>query len=180
MNRHIVPIWGSEHPNVVIEHERDSPKVNAWCGLMHARVSGRFFFAEPTISAIVYLDMLEHYAAPQLEEFQPRVLFQPPHWGLVVRNFLDATFPNHWIRRDGPTQWPPRSPDITPLDFFFWGYTNDKVYSTPIPNVETLKARITAALATVTMEMLENTWRMIEFRLDTPRATNGAHVEIYE
>ena len=35
---------------------------------------------------------------------------------------LDATFPNRWIRRDGPTPWPPRSPDITPLDFFIWRY----------------------------------------------------------
>ena len=35
--------------------------------------------------------------------------------------FLDATFPNRWIGRDGPTPWPPRSPDITPLDIFFYG-----------------------------------------------------------
>ena len=38
----------------------------------------------------------------------------PPHWGSHVRRFLDATFPNRWIGRDGPTPWPPRSPVITP------------------------------------------------------------------
>ena len=54
------------------------------------------------------------------------------------------------------------------------------MYSTPVPNVGTLKARITAALATVTTEILENTWREIEFRLDVLRATKGAHVEMYE
>jgi hypothetical protein len=43
----------------------------------------------------------------------------PPHWGLLVRQFLDATFPKRWIERDGPIPWPPRSPDITFLDFFF-------------------------------------------------------------
>jgi hypothetical protein len=37
---------------------------------------------------------------------------------------LDAIFPNKWIRRDGPTTWSPRSPDITSLDFFIWGYVN--------------------------------------------------------
>ena len=42
----------------------------------------------------------------------------PPHCGSHVRRILDATFPNRWIERDGPTPWPPRSPDITPLDFF--------------------------------------------------------------
>ena len=54
------------------------------------------------------------------------------------------------------------------------------MYSTPVPNFGTLKARVTAAVATVTMEMLENAWREIEFRLDVLRATKGAHVEMYE
>jgi hypothetical protein len=42
--------------------------------------------------------MLELYVAPQLEEFQPWILFQQdgalPHWGSDVRRFFDATFPN--------------------------------------------------------------------------------------
>ena len=72
-----------------------------------------------------HLVMLELYVAPQLEEFKPWIIFQqdgaPPHWGSDVRRFLDAAFLNRWIGRDGPTPWPPRSPDITPLDFFLWG-----------------------------------------------------------
>ena len=74
--------------------------------------------------------MLELYVASRLEEFQPWIIFQqdgaPPHWGSHVRRFLDATFPNRWTGRDGPTPWPPRSPDITPLDFFLWGYVKAK------------------------------------------------------
>ena len=93
--------------------------------------------------------------------------------------FLDATFPNRWIGRDGPTPCPPRSPDITPLDLFLWGYVKDKVFSTPVPNITNLKARITDAFATVTEHMLENKWREIDYRLDVLRATKGAHVEVY-
>jgi hypothetical protein len=59
---------------------------------------------------------------------------------------------------------------------FLWGYVKDKVYSTPFPDIDTLKARIRDALATVAEEMLEKTWREIEYRLDVLRATNGAHV----
>ena len=51
-----------------------------------------------------------------------------PHWGLAVRQFLNDTFPDKWIGRHGPILWPPRSPDITPLDFFLWGYAKDIVY----------------------------------------------------
>ena len=91
--------------------------------------------------------MLELYIAPQLEGFQPWIVFQqdgaPPHWGSHVRRFLDATFPNMWIGRDDPTLLPPRLPDITPLDFFLWGYVKGKVFSTPVPNITNLKARIT-------------------------------------
>ena len=69
--------------------------------------------------------------------------------------FLDAAFPNRWIGRDGPTPWPPQSPDITPLDFFLWGYVKDKVFLTPVPDITNLKARITDAFATIIEDMLE-------------------------
>ena len=59
-------------------------------------------------------------------------------------------------------------------------FCKDKVYSTPVPNFGALKAMITAALATVTTEMLENTCREIEFRLDVLQATKQADAEIYE
>ena len=80
--------------------------------------------------------MLELYVAPQLEEFYLWIIFQqdgaPPRWGSDLHRFLDATFPNRWIGRDGPTPWPPRSPDITPLTYFYGGYNKDKVFSTPV------------------------------------------------
>jgi len=72
---------------------------------------------------------------------------------------LDAKFPNRWIGRDGPTPWPPRSPDITTLYYFLWGYVKDKVFSTPVPDITSLSARIAYAFATITEGMLENTWR---------------------
>ena len=93
--------------------------------------------------------------------------------------FLDATFLNRWIGRDGPTPWPPRSPDITPHDLFLWGYVKDEVFSTPVPDITNLKAKITDDLATITEDMLENTWRETDYRLDVLRATKGAHVEVY-
>ena len=79
-----------------------------------------------------HLDMLELYVAPQLEVFQPWIIFQqdgaPPHWGSDVRWFLDATFPDRWIGRDGPTPWPPRSPDFTPFTSFYGGILRTKCF----------------------------------------------------
>jgi hypothetical protein len=42
-----------------------------------------------------------------------------------------------------------------------------------------LKAIITDAFATITEDILENTWRENDYRLDLLRATQGAHVEVY-
>ena len=66
-----------------------------------------------------------------------------------------------------------------PLDFFLWGYVKDKMFSTPVPDITDLKARITDAFATVTEDMLGNTWKGIDYRLDALRATKGAHIEVY-
>ena len=65
------------------------------------------------------------------------------------------------------------------LTSFLWGYVKDKVFSTPVPDITNLKERITDACATITEDMLENTWRETDYRLDVHRATKGAHVEVY-
>jgi hypothetical protein len=58
------------------------------------------------IPILTYLDVLEQFVVPQVEDLQPTVIFQhdgaPPHWGRIVRDYLDATFSNRWLGRDGP------------------------------------------------------------------------------
>ena len=98
LNKHNVRIWGSENPHASRELQRDSPKVNVWCGIMCNRIIGPFFFNEASITADVYLDLLTKYVAPQLIDFQPTIIFQqdgaPSHWGLYAREFLNETFPD--------------------------------------------------------------------------------------
>ncbi|KAJ4433896.1 hypothetical protein ANN_16209 [Periplaneta americana] len=78
-----------------------------------------------------------------------RIWFQhdgvPPHFDRRARNHLNATFPYRWIGRGGPVTWPPRSPDLTPLDFFLCGDMKRLVYETPIDTAEDLVARVVEA-----------------------------------
>jgi len=76
--------------------------------------------------------------------------------------------PGHHDRRISP-----------PLTSFYGGYVKDKVFSTPVLNNTNLKARNNRRFATITEDMLQNTWREIDYRLDVLRATKGAHVEVY-
>ncbi|GBM12225.1 hypothetical protein AVEN_21028-1 [Araneus ventricosus] len=91
---HNVRVWVSENPRAYVEYKRNTPKVNMWCALMHDKVIGPFFFAKPTVTSNIYLDMLQLYAVPQFPE---GVIFHqdgaPPHYGNIVREFLDITLP---------------------------------------------------------------------------------------
>ena len=49
----------------------------------------------------------------------------------------------------------------------------------PIIDCDELMARMQASMVTVIKDMLQNTWREVEYRSDIFRATKGAHVEIY-
>ena len=75
--------------------------------------------------------------------------------------------------------WPARSPDLTPFDFFRWGFVKDQVYRTPASDLLDLQERIYAAVNNVTPQILHNTWVEVEYRLDISRATNASHLEVH-
>ena len=125
------------------------------------------------------LDMLQNFAIGQ---FPSGSIFQQdealPHYR-QVRDFLNENFPDMWIGRGGPLTWPTRSPNLTPLDFFFWGFVKNVVYQGDRPTtLEELRGHITNAAGLLTPQMLQNTWREVEYRLDVWKATQGAHIEL--
>ena len=140
VNQYNVRIWGSENPHIVIEHIRNISKVNVWCGLLHDCLVGPFIFAEETVTSTIDMTMLEGVTFPQIEDLQPHIIFQqdgaPPHWALVVRAVLNEYLPGRWIGRDGPNTCSSWLPDITPLDFFLWGFVKDVVCNTKMANLQ--------------------------------------------
>ena len=75
-------------------------------------------------------------------------------------------------------KWPPRSPDLTPCDFFLWGYVKGLVYLPPLPtNVVELKQRISLALDTVTENVLQRVWDELGYRVDACRVARGTRIE---
>jgi len=182
VNRHNCRIWGSENPHQVIEYERDTPKLSVWLGLHKHGVIGPFFFMESTVTGHSYLDMLENFAVPQIP---PGFIFQqdgaPPQFHRDVTTFMDETFPGRWVVRGSPTAWPPRSPDLTPLDFFAWEFIKNIVYRRKVQDLADLRQCIIEAVELVTPHMLINTWQELEYCLECGicRATTGAHIEVY-
>ncbi|KAK4301580.1 hypothetical protein Pmani_026358 [Petrolisthes manimaculis] len=54
------------------------------------------------------------------------------HFARGTRDIINFMYPDKWIGRGGPIAWPPRSPDLTPLDFYLWGHLKSRVYATQI------------------------------------------------
>jgi hypothetical protein len=112
--------------------------------------------------------MLQFWLFSQLENEPEDFIWQqdgaPRHFLHDVREWLKEVFPRRWIGRAGPedmvfSRWPPRSPDLTPCDFFLWGYLKDRVYLPPLPvNLPELRRRIVAAVQSITPDMLDGVW----------------------
>ncbi|KZC14926.1 hypothetical protein WN55_07881 [Dufourea novaeangliae] len=63
----------------------------------------------------------------------------PAHYARRVRDALNELYPNKWIGRGRLVSWPPRSPDTTPLNFFFWGALKNTVYQEVPTTPENMK-----------------------------------------
>ena len=97
VNRHNVRIWGTENPHETMEHVRDSPKVNVFYAISSSKVYGPFFFAESTVTGIIYLDMLQLWLMPQFQKDSEDLIFQqgaPPHFHFDVCAHHNANLPD--------------------------------------------------------------------------------------
>ena len=88
----------------------------------------------------------------------------PPHWSLQERALFNEEVSHRWIGRKSAQDsalcaWHPRSPDITPCDFYLWGYIKDNVYVPPLPTtLDDLRERITRVINSVYCDMLQSIW----------------------
>ncbi|GBN36511.1 hypothetical protein AVEN_10573-1 [Araneus ventricosus] len=77
----------------------------------------------------------------------------------------------------GCVEWPPRSPDLNPLDFSLWGYIKQRLYATPPPTLQELRNSITDACASVSPAMLYNVQREVQSRVQMCIVVEGHYFE---
>lgn len=164
VNRHNCHFWSVENPHWVRETIRQGRwGINVWCGILGNSVIGPYFY-DGNLTGQRYLAFLKFRLPNLLQnvplEIRNNMWFMqdgaPSHtYGPVVA-YLNGAYQNNWMGKKGPINWPARSPDLTPLDYFLWGYIKEKVYVTPAANLEDLKARITAACRGISAEMLQH------------------------
>ena len=101
----------------------------------------------------------------------------PAHYVVSVRKWLDEHFPDRWIGRRGFVEWPARSPDLTPLDFFFWGVLKNQMFSDKPKTLNDLKENIINPLKDINPEMCKKVTESIIKRCHHCIANNGLNFE---
>ena len=101
------------------------------------------------VNAINYHKHLKNELFPAISKTYPRndwVFMQDgasSHTSNLVQSYLKDTLKTRFVKK---TEWPPSSPDVNPLDFYFWNAVKEKVYegrlNRPFQNEDELKQRI--------------------------------------
>lgn len=142
-NRQNLRYWSRQNPYQFHESSHQYRfSLNVWAGIYGNQIIGPIFI-DGNLNAAKFLELLEGPVSEYIEELpiaQSRRLWYQLD-GAPAHSVVGARFGEQWIGRYGPARWPPRSPDLTPPDFFLWG----AVYATDVISVEDLRAQICTA-----------------------------------
>jgi len=166
-------------------------KVTVWCGFTSSFILGPYFFEQEqngqpvTVNGARYHEMLENFVLPALrdrpDDQMERLIFQqdgaPPHIYRPVKQILQENFGNRIISRHFPNPWPARSPDLNPLDFWFWGYLKSKVFTHGRSSLEDLKSAIREEVSAINAVQLNSAVQNFSKRVQILVEVEGGHFE---
>ena len=103
----------------------------------------------------------------------------PPHYAVTARDYLNSTFtPARVISRGCEHPWPAHSPDLTPLDYWFWPTLKARVFHhNPPETINQLKARIEEECDRFTNEEMIAAISNLPRRLEIILEVDGGHFE---
>ncbi|GFX22061.1 uncharacterized protein TNCV_3054171 [Trichonephila clavipes] len=158
VNKQNCRIWSEANPQVYVETPLHPEKLTVWCALWAGGIIGPYFFKN--------------------DEGHKELWFQKDgatcHTARATIDLLKDTFGDRLISRFGPVNWPPRSCDLTLLDYFLWGYVRSLVYADKPQTLDHLEDNIRRVIADIRPQMLEKVIENWTSRLDYIRASRGS------
>ncbi|GFW74628.1 uncharacterized protein TNCV_962031 [Trichonephila clavipes] len=123
--------------------------------------------------------MITNFFIPELNNHDVQELwFQQDgatcHTARATIDLWKNTFGDRLISRFGPVNWPSRSCDLTPLDYFLWGYVKSLVYADKPQTLDHLEDNIRRVIADIRPQILEKVIENWTSRLDYIRASHGS------
>ncbi|GFS68713.1 uncharacterized protein TNCV_1959171 [Trichonephila clavipes] len=145
-------------------------KLTVWCALWAGGIIGPYFFKNDeghnvTVNGDRYRAMITNFFIPELNNHDVQELwFQQDgatcHTARAAIDLLKDTFGDRLVSRFGPVNWPPRSCDLTPLDYFLWGYVKSLVYADKPQTLDHLEDNIRRVIADIRPQMVEKSRKL--------------------
>ncbi|GFW18700.1 DUF4817 domain-containing protein [Trichonephila clavipes] len=180
VNKQNCRIWSEANPQVYVETPLHPEKLTVWCalwagGILLQKRQGH----NVTVNGDRYRAMITNLFIPELNNHDVQKLwFQQYgatcHTARATIDLLKDTFGDRLISRFGPVNWPPRPCDLTPLDYFLWGYVKSLVYADKTQTLDHLEDNIRRVIADIRPHMLEKVIENWTSRLDYIRASRGS------
>lgn len=179
-NRNCI-IWAANNPHASVTHSLHPERVTVWCGFTADFILPPFFMEQgETINSDRYLHILQSHMMPHLPRRHNTIFMQDgaaPHTALKVRNFLREKFGDRVISRHFDWNWPARSPDLNPCDFFLWGHLKARAFLHHPSNIAELKNAISHEISNLTPDLLALTVNSLYDRLLCVLSSDGGHIE---
>ncbi|GFV46746.1 transposase [Trichonephila clavipes] len=180
VNKQNCRIWSEANPQVYVETPLHPEKLTVWCALWAGEIIGPYFFKNDeghnvTVNGDRYRAMITNFFIPELNNHDVQELwFQQDgatcHTARATIDLLKDSFGDRLISRFGPVNWPSRSCDLTPLDYFLWGYVKSLVYADKPQTLDHLEDNIRRVIADIRPQRLEKSPR----KFDYIRASRGS------
>jgi len=129
VNKQNCRFYANENSQLIQEEPLHDQRVTVWAGICAERIIGPFFFEDDAGAAVTvtgerYRAMITNFFMPILtDKNMDNFWFQQDgataHIATIA--LLRPLFFDRLISKNGDFDWPPRSPDLTPPDFFLWG-----------------------------------------------------------
>jgi len=113
-----------------------------------------------TSAAILKKFLSSHKESSHKNYISTRWCTSPLQYGIAARKLLDDKMRGLWIGRKGPTEWPPRSPDLSVCDFHFCELSSETKCSKHRPNyTQKLSRRIEEEIQNFPPWMFSNAYK---------------------
>ena len=180
--------WGSSRPNEDAAKPLHSPKRMVWAATSARGIIRPIFIKESgaavTVTKEHYVEVLKTFKS----EFQTlysllmtKFWFQQDgassHISNLSRDWLKENFEGQVISLKTDFEWVPHSPDLSPPDFFLWGYPKDRVYAGKPRTITELKEAIREEMRAITNSVCKNVMDNFVLCLKKCTELNGGHLE---
>ncbi|GFT27693.1 transposable element Tc3 transposase [Trichonephila clavipes] len=161
VNKQNCRIWSEANPQVYVETPLHPEKLTVWCALWAGGILLQKRMKATTLQSMELWFQKDEATC---------------HTARATIDLLKDTFGDRLISRFGPVNWLPRSCDLTPLDYFLWGYVKSLVYADKPQTLDHLEDNIRRVIADIRPQMLEKVIENWTSRLDYIRASRGSHM----